>query len=298
MTEIPPGQQVALVDEIKITAAGTAAGTAVDLAKLGCNVLCMGAIGDDEVGNVLTGILQRHHVCTDYLVRKPNVLTSATILPIRPNGERPALHMLGANATFCSQDIHWETFKSASFIHFGGFYLLSSFDGEPTVAALGLAKSLGITTSMDVIGMPGEDMAARILPCMQYLDYFMPNIEEARLISGLEDEEAVADYFLSAGAGVVALKMGAQGSLVKRRGGRALRVQAYAVQVVDTTGCGDGWSAGFLAALSRGWSVEEAAAFGSACGSLVATGLGSDAGIIDFEFTAKFMLDHTKLSSY
>ena len=68
-----------------------------------------------------------------------------------------------------------------------------------------------------------------------------------------------------------------------------LRIPAFKVDVVDTTGCGDAWTGGFITGLSRGMSIAEAAKLGSACGSLVATGLGSDAGIIDFDSTIKFM---------
>ena len=67
-----------------------------------------------------------------------------------------------------------------------------------------------------------------------------------------------------------------------------LRIPAFKVNVVDTTGCGDAWSGGFITGLSRGMNIQESAVLGSACGSLVATGLGSDAGIIDFDSTMKF----------
>src|SRR5215470_16657680 len=95
---IPPGQGSARLSEIRATAAGTAAGTAVDLAKLGADVLSIGAIGDDLLGDMLIAAMRRHGVDTSGLVPKPDAQTSATILPIRPNGERPALHVPGATS--------------------------------------------------------------------------------------------------------------------------------------------------------------------------------------------------------
>ena len=71
--------------------------------------------------------------------------------------------------------------------------------------------------------------------------------------------------------------------------GSRVRMPAFQVNVVDTTGCGDAWSAGFIAGLARNMSLEESARLGSACGSLVASGLGSDAGIVDFESTMAFI---------
>ena len=76
VSEIPPGQGIALIDEIRITAAGTAAGTSVDLAKLGCNVTAVGAVGNDEMGSILIGILDRYGINTKYMVRKDGVQTS------------------------------------------------------------------------------------------------------------------------------------------------------------------------------------------------------------------------------
>jgi len=288
VSEIPPGQNIALIDEIRITAAGTAAGTAVDMAKLGCKVVAVGAAGDDEMGNVLLGIMNRYGIDTSYMKRKKGVQTSGTMLPIRPNGERPALHVMGTNATFCFEDVPQDLVRNADFVHIGGFYLMPKFDGEDTVKTLKVAREGKAITTMDILGIKQDNMAEKILPTMPYLDYFMPNLEEAQMITGLTDLDELCDFFLNAGAKHVVLKMGARGSLIKDKAGMRLRIPAFKVAVVDTTGCGDAWTGGFIAGLSRGMTIEEAAQLGSACGSLVATGLGSDAGIIDFDSTMKF----------
>jgi len=288
VSEIPPGQNIALIDEIRITAAGTAAGTAVDMAKLGCKVVAVGAAGDDEMGNVLLGIMNRYGIDTSYMKRKKGVQTSGTMLPIRPNGERPALHVMGTNATFCFEDVPQDVVRNADFVHIGGFYLMPKFDGEDTVKTLKVARAGKAITTMDILGIKQDNMAEKILPTMPYLDYFMPNLEEAQMITGLTDLDELCDFFLNAGAKQVVLKMGARGSLIKDKAGMRLRIPAFKVAVVDTTGCGDAWTGGFIAGLSRGMTIEEAAQLGSACGSLVATGLGSDAGIIDFDSTMKF----------
>ncbi len=287
--EVPPGQGIALIDEIRITAAGTSAGTSVDLAKLGCKVTAVGAVGNDEMGNILIGILNRHGVNTKYIVRKDGVQTSGTILPIRPNGERPALHVMGSNASFCFDDVPVDLIAKADFVHVGGFYLMPKFDGPDTVKTLKLAKGSGAITTMDILGVKQEKMAEKIAPCMPYLDYFMPNLEEAGMITGLSDPDAMCKYFLSAGAKNVILKMGERGSLILSSNGERIRVPAFKVKLVDTTGCGDAWSAGFIAGLSLNMSISKAAQLGSACGSLVASGLGSDAGIIDLATTLAFI---------
>ena len=289
VSEIPSGQNIALIDEIRITAAGTAAGTSVGMAKLGCKVIAVGATGDDEMGNVLLGIMNRYDIDTSHMKRKKGVKTSGTMLPIRPNGERPALHVIGANATFCFEDVPQDIVRNADFVHIGGFYLMPKFDGEDTIKTLKVAREGNAITTMDILGVKQDNMAEKILPSMPYLDYFMPNLEEAQMITGLTDLDQLCDFFLNAGAKHVILKMGARGSLLKNKEGMRFRVPAFKVDVVDTTGCGDAWTGGFIAGLSRGMSIEESAKLGSACGSLVASGLGSDAGIIDLDSSIKFM---------
>jgi sugar/nucleoside kinase (ribokinase family) len=289
---IPPGQNIDLLDEIRLTVAGTAAGTAVDLAKLGANVVTVGAIGKDELGNFIIDTMKRYGIKTDYLVRKDGVQTSATMLPIRPNGERPALHVLGANAQFSLDDMPWDAIKSADYLHFGGTYLLPKLDGAPMAEVLKFAKQHNVTTTCDILAVPREDMLGVIMPSLPYIDYFMPGIEEAAMISGLpvEDTDAIVEFFLARGLRYAVFTMGSRGSIIASRELPApIRVPAFKVPVVDSTGCGDAYCAGFLVGLSKGWSLEDCGLLGAAASALVITGLGSDAGIVDFDSTVHLM---------
>ncbi|MGA1146183.1 MAG: carbohydrate kinase family protein [Candidatus Nanopelagicales bacterium] len=289
VSEIPPGQNIALIDEIRVTVAGTAGGTAVDLAKLGADVVSIGATGDDELGNVMRGILDRYGIDSSGMRVRPGVPTSATMLPIRPNGERPALHVMGANAVFSVDDVDLDSLSSFDVVHVGGTFLMPTFDGPQAAEVLAAAKAGGAITTMDVLGVQKEGMVEILRPCLPYLDFFMPNIEEAEMVAGLSDRAELANFYLGMGAGTVILKMGDQGASINRRGEAELRVPASRVDVVATTGCGDAFDAGLMLTTAMGWDLERAARFGAACGSLVATGLGSDAGIVDFDSTVDFM---------
>ncbi|HEU0023727.1 MAG TPA: carbohydrate kinase family protein, partial [Thermoleophilaceae bacterium] len=94
---IPEGQGGELVDEIRVTAAGSAGGTALVLAKLGAEVRSAGAVGADVLGEMLVFLLRRAGVDPSLLITREDVQTSASVLPIRPNGDRPAFHVIGAN---------------------------------------------------------------------------------------------------------------------------------------------------------------------------------------------------------
>lgn len=289
VTRIPDGQHIDLIEQIRLTVAGTAAGTAVDLAKLGADVTAIGAIGEDELGNFVENTMQRYGIHTANLRRKSSAQTSATMLPIRPNGDRPALHVLGTNGELEESDIDLDVVAQADFLHLGGTFLMPKLDGEPSARILEHAKANGVTTTLDVLAVERPDLLEVIAPCLPFVDYFMPGLEEAVMISGLSDRSEVIRFFLDRGVGHTVFKMGAQGSSVASREADEIRIPAYAVEMVDSTGCGDAYCAGFIVGLSKGWSVEEAARLGSACGSLVATGLGSDAGITDLERTIEFM---------
>jgi sugar/nucleoside kinase (ribokinase family) len=293
VTRIPPKQDVDLLEEIRLTVAGTAAGTSVDLAKLGAKVLAMGAIGEDAAGNFIVDTMQRYGIDTSSLTRKSGVQTSATMLPIRPNGERPALHVLGANAELTEDDIDFDAIAAAGHLHFGGTFLMPKLDGAPTARILRFARERGVPVTLDLIAIDRPDLLDVIAPALPYVDYFMPGLDEARMICGLQDRGDVVRFFLDRGVRHTVFKMGAEGSSIAHRGAEGeiveTRVPAFAATVVDSTGCGDAYCAGFIIGLRRGWDLIDCARFGSAAAALVITGLGSDAGIVDFDHTMQFM---------
>jgi sugar/nucleoside kinase (ribokinase family) len=128
----------------------------------------------------------------------------------------------------------------------------------------------------------------KIKPAMAYVDYFAPSIEEATALCGYESPEDAARYFHDLGVHTCVLTMGGDGCFVSTPE-TSFRLPAHDIQVVDTTGCGDAFTGGLIAALHRGWDIEQAARFGGTCGALCAGGLGSDAGIVDFDSTVAAM---------
>lgn len=292
VSAIPPGQNLALLEEIRLTVAGTAAGTAVDLAKLGADTWAIGALGQDELGSFVVSTMQRHGIHTEGLVRKAGVQTSATMLPIRPNGERPALHVVGANGELTFEDVDLGIISRARYLHVGGTPLLEKLDGPPLARVLRHAHAHGVVTTYDLLAMPRPGLLQDVEACLPWVDYFMPGLEEAMMMTGLTERREVIRYFLDRGAKHTVFKMGGRGSSVawlENGALRELRVPAFEVPVVDSTGCGDAYCAGFIVGLSLGWDLQEAARLGSAAGALVIQGLGSDAGIVDLASTLELM---------
>ena len=268
---IPEGQGGALVEEIRITAAGSAGGTALVLGKLGSEVRSAGAIGTDAVGDMLLALLARDGVDTALLLRRDAVQTSASRAPDparrlaaglprrrRQRDLRPRRRRLGRA---------WPA--SPTCTSAGPEFM----GGEAAAAILARARERGIVTSADILAPGDSGITDWIAPAFAHLDYLLPNDEQATGLSGERDLEAACRWFVDRGVGCVAATCGADGVLVAD-GETSERVPAFPIDVVDTTGCGDAFSAGFLRGLELGRPRVAAAALGCAAAAHVAQGLG------------------------
>ncbi|MFF7277739.1 PfkB family carbohydrate kinase [Streptomyces griseorubiginosus] len=284
--EIPEGQGATLVEDIRMTAAGTAAGTALTLAKLGASVRTAGAIGTDPTGDLLVQLLRTAGIDTELLVRRRDTSTSASVLPIRPNGDRPSLHLLGANITYGLDDVPWDAVAEASHLHLGGPELIGADVGARILAH---AKDHGVVTSVDLLAPGFLGTFDQIEPLLPYVDFLLPNDDQVLGFSEEDDLVTGARKFLAGGVGLVAVTRGGEGALLVTAEGTET-VPAFDVEVVDTTGCGDAFSAGFLRGTSLGRTPREAAILGSAAAALVAQGLGSDHGEFDLAEVDEFSM--------
>ena len=288
VTHIPEGQGGILLDEIRLAPAGSAAGAAVGLAKLGLTVSTVGAVGNDALGDVLLHLLNGYGIDTTNVIRKAGVQTSASILPIRPNGDRPAFHVVGANAAYSIDDIPWPVIESATHVHLGGTDSMRGLGRDGAAHILRRARGAGGTTSMDILSEGSPKLLAILKPCLPFVDWFMPNADQACKLTETSNPEQAATQMLSFGVGGVVLTMGGDGSMMTTARGR-VHLPAHDVKVVDTSGCGDAYCAGFIRGLTLKWPPAECMKLGNAAAALVAQGLGSDAGIRDVDDTILFM---------
>jgi sugar/nucleoside kinase (ribokinase family) len=288
VVSIPERGNVAFIDEIRLTVAGTAGGTVVDTAKLGLKSLAVGAVGDDEKADFVLAALQKFGADVSAMQRLKGIPTSATILNVRPNGERPALHVRGASDHFDVPPALYDQVFDAPIVHLGGTGLLRKLDGEKSRILLAEAKKRGRIVTFDLIAASAETIAI-VEPLLPFIDYFMPSIEEARDMSGQTNPEDCAAFYLDRGTQCCVFTLGGDGAYYAHRDGARLHVPAYKIKVVDTTGCGDAFDAGFIAALHHRMEPEAAIRFAQAAAALVATGLGSGAGIVSYEDTMDHM---------
>jgi sugar/nucleoside kinase (ribokinase family) len=279
IASIPDGSEGQLVETIRMSPAGTAGGTAVVLSRLGAEVSSLGAVGDDPAADTLLAMLGREGVEVSGLVRKPDHQTSSSVIPVRPNGDRPAWHCIGANGAFTLDDLGPGALDDLTHLHLGGPEFLG---GEAAGRLLADARERGLVTSVDVLAPGDPDLLAWIADALPHTDYLLPNDEQVLGLTGATDLAEGARALVAAGVGCVAVTQGAKGALVVTAD-EVVEVPAYPIEVVDTTGCGDAFSAGFLRGLSLGRDPTGAARLGCATAAQVAQGLGTDAGSYTLE---------------
>ena len=255
---------------------------------MGLKTQAVGGVGEDLMGDWVMERLRHFDVDTDMMQRKPGWKTSSSIVTTRADGSRPALHMKGATGRFVVEGKDADRVIDAKVFHLGGVGLMDAMDGEANAYLMKRAKDSGCITTVDIFAGSADDLpdVAAVLP---WTDYFMPSIEEARALSGLEDLADCTRFFHDKGVACCVFTLGGEGAYYSHADGTRFKVPAFAIDVKCTCGCGDAFDAGYAVALVKGFDAETAVRFAQATSALNATGLGSQAGVESFEHTLNFM---------
>lgn len=245
---------------LSLTPGGSAANTAVWLARLGRPVRFVSRVGQDPAGQALTEHLRREGV-EPWVSRDPDRPTGAILVLVEPDGERSMVISPGAHHALDAGDLPEALWRGASLVHLTGYSFFRDRPREAARAALERARALGIPVSVDVSSSALLEAFGprRFLEAVRGARYLLANADEGRLLTGEPTPEAIART-LGARFPVVAIKLGAGGCLC-RTGGEEVRVAGEpAGPPVDTTGAGDAWNAGFLAGMTAGLGLRQAAA--------------------------------------
>lgn len=277
-----PGRVTQVVTKsIRFAAGGGAANTGCALAKLGVQVGVFSKVGDDANGAFLLSELEHCGMDTSNIRTAPGESTPFTFVGIHSDGDRTFIHTPGTNLTFGPTDLNRESLLDADYLLYQDCWGLPRLDGGPGAEILAEARRRGVVTLLDECWGLGPNRPAfeTMLP---HCDYVLPSFDDMKAIHPGLSEEQVAAHLLEKGAGTVVLKLGAEGCLVCH-GAEQTRVPALPAQVVDTTGAGDCWNAGFIAALAQGEQDAPAAArFGNACASFCIEAVGGTTGVPDY----------------
>ena len=281
---LPERGKLSTVQSMTLHTGGCAANTAIALSKMGAKTCIIGITGDDVLGKFLAGELHKHGIDTRGLKVRTGCSTSATMVMVHPDGERSFLHHIGANALLSSADVDLSLIGECAILHVAGALVMPGIDGTATAEILLAARLRGVVTSLDTAWDSTGRWLATLRPCLPHLDYFMPSLEEARQLSGLERPEDILQFFMDLGCSTVVLKMGESGAIAKSRHG-TIGLPAIPSLTLDATGAGDCFAAGFLRGLLEGWELEQCLRLGNAAGALCVRAIGATTGISTFDET-------------
>lgn len=274
------------VDQIAVRSGGLAHTTGVTLARLGVPTAVVGCVGRDLLGTFLLDVLHTHQI-EAYVRRVEAATTSTTVVAVSSRGERSFLHLPGANTHLEPQDVPDALLAHSRILHLGGYFLLPAMDGAPAARLLARARAAGCRTSLDTAWDAQGRWMAALDPCLPHLDMLFGNVDELSRIAGTDDPAQIAAMLRGRGPQIVAVKLGEGGAYVDGPDWRGY-VRAFSVEVVDTTGAGDAFCGGFLAAWLAGWDLPRTTRLANAAGAMCVTTLGGSEGIRSMDETLRF----------
>jgi len=258
-----------LATDMNLVLGGSSSIFAFNLARLGAKVGFVGVVGDDFFATFVTERLRWAGVDVHALRRLRRTKTGLTIW-CNKGSQRAGITYNGTIAMVRAGDVDREL-RSARHLHVGAYFLLEKLH-PGAVALFRRAKKLGLTTSLDCNYDPAETWDSGIRQVLKFTDIFFPNeIEALRLTKSRNVEHAATE--LAKLSRIVVVKLGARGALVCTEG-RQFHVPAVKARVVDTTGAGDSFDAGFLACWFKGGSIEASARAGAVAGARAVSAVG------------------------
>ncbi|MFN8467029.1 MAG: carbohydrate kinase family protein [Caldilineaceae bacterium] len=276
LPRLPAAGELLKVEDFLLTTGGCAANTALDLHRLGVSTAVIGKVGEDSFGDFVIQDLSRHGLSTQGIRRSAQGTSRTVILPV-VGEDRRYIHAVGANGDFTAADIDRRQVLAAQVLYVGGYMLLPRLQAEALADLFAEARQAGVKTVLDVAGVttPAWDDLAQLLP---HVDVFLPNHDEACILTGETDPVRQAAALLDLGAGIAGITLGGDGAYICTRT-EQIRAGSYAVDVVDPSGGGDAFDAGFIVGMLEGWDLASTVEFASAAGALACTALGCTAGL-------------------
>ncbi len=268
-----PGEKGS-ISKMTVRPGGVTVDSLAQLARLGLRVAWLGVLGDDEIGNALLKALKKVHVMTSHVRVLTEGISSYCWVLTDPSGERTGYCDLGDTVRITPEQV---TSCFAAPISKASFLLVevSQFPLDSVLAAATIAKQNGVQVILDFDsaacpGTGGFGTKEQVGEVVRLCDALSGSYIAMEEYTELSDPSAIAGRFLGAGPCLVAVTLGPDGCLIRNERSEIM-VPGFKVKVVDTTGAGDAFHAGFAFGYINGWSETRIARFANACGALCCT---------------------------
>ncbi|HUJ84800.1 MAG TPA: carbohydrate kinase family protein [Candidatus Acidoferrales bacterium] len=272
-------EEESFVEDYKESCGGSAANTAVGLARLGCKVGFIGKVADDREGKLQIDCFKTEGVDTAGIIQPKHGKSGSVLGFVDKKGARALYVNPGVNDTIEPREINYAYPSETKFLHYSSFVGEKSFRAQKKL--LGALDS-NVKISFDPGSLYSRKGFAAIEPIIRSSYVLMPNARELELLTGELDIRRASDLMLDAGVKIVAVKLGEKGCYVTD-GEERLRIEPFRVKVVDTTGAGDAFCAGFLYGLIKEKSLFECGRFGNFVASRCVAQMGARAGLPSLE---------------
>lgn len=266
ISHLPRAGELVLADRLELNIGGCASNAAIDLARNDVKVAVVGCVGDDAFGQFIIDTLDRARVDTASIRKLADIHTSGTLIVNVQGEDRRFIHTIGANGRLRAADVPLDRLRASKVFYVGGYRLMTALEQDSLVELFRQARAWGVQTVLDVVMPgPGEHWShfERLLP---HTDVFLPNNDEAALITGLHDPQQQALRFQAAGVGTTVITCGGDGTYLVNSSER-LFAAAHKVNFVGGTGAGDAFDAGYIRGLLEGGDARRCLAWGSALGA-------------------------------
>lgn len=263
---------------------GDTSNAAIAAARQGGNVGYVTAVGDDSFGRMLLEMWCRENVDTSMVSVDPGAPTGAYFITLGQKGHEFSYLRSGSAASrMAAGSLPLSAIRGARVLHVSGIsQAISSSAADCVFAAIAAAREAGVLVSYDTnlrLKLWPRDRARAIIgAAMSTIDIALPGLDDARILTGHDDPDRIADHYLACGARIVALTLGAEGALVATPSERR-RIRSMRVKAVDASGAGDCFDGAFLVELLRGGDPFAAARYACVAAALSTRGRGAVAPI-------------------
>jgi sugar/nucleoside kinase (ribokinase family) len=292
MQALPREGQLLAVDALPTKAGGCASNVAIDLAKQGVDVDIAGCLGSDASAKVLLASLEEHRVGCSQIVYSSDLPTSKTVILLVAGQDRRYIHSFGANAAFTVGDIDRQWVRGLKVFYLGGLFLMPAFRLDELIELLAFCRQQGVITVVDVVIPQDTQLPGDLGPLLRLSDYFLPNDDEARLLTGLQDPLQQIRFFMERGANTVFITQGKRG-VIAAQGKKTWQAGIYPVDQVDPSGSGDAFDAGVVMGALNGWELTDTIRYASALGASAIRALGTTDGVFTAAQAEAFLAAHT-----
>lgn len=284
----PGGLQT--IDLLTVTTGGNVSNVGIDLVRLGFRTAAITRVGNDSLGRFILQEYRTQGLDPSGVVVDRDARTSATIVAVDKTGERTFFHTRGCMENFRARDVlaRIGLIDRAQWFVFGYLGLLPEMRRELPALFRSIRRRTGCRILLDTGGVPPRMGPKELGALLSPVDCFIPSFDEAVRLTGARTVEGIVRILRKAGAaGILGVKLGSRGCYIDD-GRRAGMVQPVRVRtVVDTTGAGDAFAAGFVAALLKGHDAFRAAAIANAVAASCVTAVGASTAIRTFSSYTK-----------